>query len=289
MNPSRLNLFMKKFTRERVVPTISASVSCEIFGTTLPRLVLLAVARQQQQRARQPLLARVEELIDQVLLDADVPRQHVRDEAVRQRVLLVQQPRPSAFLSIDAGRVLGVIAVALPMRTGWPARHPSPKKSPGPSIATTASLPVFESTDSFTPPVLDVHDALAAVALREDRLVSPVFHDLFREAGRIEKRLRVEVLCALAVIAVIALICPARGSYQSHHGICVQNSTPGLGPRPYDGTEVNMLGTIAAILLVLWLLGIVTSYTMGGFIHILVVVAIVVVLIRIIQGRRVLP
>ncbi len=50
-----------------------------------------------------------------------------------------------------------------------------------------------------------------------------------------------------------------------------------------------MLGTIAAILLVLWLLGIVTSYTMGGFIHILVVVAIVVVLIRIIQGRRVLP
>src|SRR5439155_13385401 len=48
--------------------------------------------------------------------------------------------------------VLLVSAVALPMRTGWPARHPSPKKSPGPSIATTASLPVLESTDSFTPP-----------------------------------------------------------------------------------------------------------------------------------------
>ena len=38
--------------------------------------------------------------------------------------------------------VLGVIAMALTMRTGWPARHPSPKNSPGPSIATTASLPV---------------------------------------------------------------------------------------------------------------------------------------------------
>ena len=38
--------------------------------------------------------------------------------------------------------VLGVIAMALAMRTGWPARHPSPKNSPGPSIATTASLPV---------------------------------------------------------------------------------------------------------------------------------------------------
>ena len=38
-----------------------------------------------------------------------------------------------------------------PIRTGWPARHPSPKKSPGPSIATTASLPVFDNTDSLTP------------------------------------------------------------------------------------------------------------------------------------------
>jgi hypothetical protein len=47
-----------------------------------------------------------------------------------------------------------------------------------------------------------------------------------------------------------------------------------------------MLWTIFVILLVLWLLGIVTSYTMGGFIHILLVLAIVVVLIRVIQGRR---
>jgi len=47
-----------------------------------------------------------------------------------------------------------------------------------------------------------------------------------------------------------------------------------------------MLWTIALILLVLWLLGLVSSYTMGGFIHILLVVAIIVVLIRLIQGRR---
>ena len=47
-----------------------------------------------------------------------------------------------------------------------------------------------------------------------------------------------------------------------------------------------MLWTIAVILLVLWLLGLVSSYTMGGFIHVLLVIAIVVVLIRIIQGRR---
>jgi len=49
-----------------------------------------------------------------------------------------------------------------------------------------------------------------------------------------------------------------------------------------------MLWTIALVLLVLWGLGLVTSYTMGGFIHVLLVVAVVVVLVRIIQGRRVL-
>ena len=48
-----------------------------------------------------------------------------------------------------------------------------------------------------------------------------------------------------------------------------------------------MLWTIFVILVVLWLLGMVTSYTLGGFIHILLVIAIVVVLIQVIQGRRV--
>ncbi|NTU50107.1 MAG: lmo0937 family membrane protein [Desulfobulbaceae bacterium] len=49
-----------------------------------------------------------------------------------------------------------------------------------------------------------------------------------------------------------------------------------------------MLWTICAVLVVLWLLGIVTSYTMGGLIHILLVIAVIVVLVRIISGRRVL-
>lgn len=50
-----------------------------------------------------------------------------------------------------------------------------------------------------------------------------------------------------------------------------------------------MLWTIAVVLLILWLLGLVTSYTLGGLIHILLVVALVVVLIRVIQGRRPVP
>lgn len=49
-----------------------------------------------------------------------------------------------------------------------------------------------------------------------------------------------------------------------------------------------MLYPIAVVLIVLWLLGLITSYTMGGFIHLLLVIAIVVVLLRVIGGRRVL-
>jgi len=47
-----------------------------------------------------------------------------------------------------------------------------------------------------------------------------------------------------------------------------------------------MLYTIAVVLLILWLLGLVTSYTIGGFIHVLLVIAIVVVLLRVINGRK---
>ncbi len=47
-----------------------------------------------------------------------------------------------------------------------------------------------------------------------------------------------------------------------------------------------MLMTIAALLLVMWLLGLITSYTLGGFIHLLLLLAIISVLVRVIQGRR---
>ena len=72
----------------------------------------------------------------------------------------------------------------------------------------------------------------------------------------------------------------------------VSNDLIGAHPFPNQfrlkNTTTPMLYTIAIILLALWLLGFVSSYTMGGFIHILLVVAIVVVLVRIIQGRKIL-
>ena len=53
-----------------------------------------------------------------------------------------------------------------------------------------------------------------------------------------------------------------------------------------DGQKEIIMTTILVVLLVLWLLGMVTSYTLGGLIHILLVVAIIVVLLRVIQGRN---
>ena len=51
--------------------------------------------------------------------------------------------------------------------------------------------------------------------------------------------------------------------------------------------RIIMLYTLAVILIVLWLLGLVSSYTMGGFIHVLLVIAVVLVLLRVISGRRI--
>jgi hypothetical protein len=64
-----------------------------------------------------------------------------------------------------------------------------------------------------------------------------------------------------------------------------------VGPDPwgFQGENMDLLMTIGIVLLILWLLGLVTSYTLGGFIHILLVLAIIVILIRVIQGRRPIP
>jgi Family of unknown function (DUF5670) len=52
--------------------------------------------------------------------------------------------------------------------------------------------------------------------------------------------------------------------------------------------EAHMLESIALILIILWVLGLVSAYTLGGFIHVLLVIAIIVILVRVIQGQRVL-
>jgi Family of unknown function (DUF5670) len=61
--------------------------------------------------------------------------------------------------------------------------------------------------------------------------------------------------------------------------------TSGIGGA--SRSTINMLYTLAVILVVLWLLGLVSSVTMGGFIHVLLVIAVVVVLLQVISGRRI--
>jgi hypothetical protein len=63
----------------------------------------------------------------------------------------------------------------------------------------------------------------------------------------------------------------------------VHNDTDSAEAKPYDG---YMISTILIVLLILWVLGLATSYTLGGLIHILLVVAIIVVLLRIINGQN---
>ena len=75
-----------------------------------------------------------------------------------------------------------------------------------------------------------------------------------------------------------------RATSPTHESRC--DSYP-AGTRRSTPREEIMLETIAVLLIVLWLLGMVSSYTLGGFIHILLVIALVVIVIRVIQGRRV--
>jgi hypothetical protein len=66
----------------------------------------------------------------------------------------------------------------------------------------------------------------------------------------------------------------------------VRSPTIGHVKQPNKYKEITMLSTVVIVLLVLWALGLVTSYTLGGLIHILLVVAIIAVLLRVIQGRN---
>lgn len=104
-------------------------------------------------------------------------------------------------------------------------------------------------------------------------------------------------LCQSGAVGASLEHLPHRGARRSAPGelgkLSGGNMSHGLGGtlnfnRPLCGEgRAVMLETIAIVLVVLWVLGLVSSYTMGGFIHALLVIAIVVILIRVIQGRRV--
>jgi hypothetical protein len=91
MKPSFLNLFLKKFTRERVVPIISARVSRPHVWDYFLGPVFFAEAGEQQKSARQPFFARIEKLIDQIRLSNLVTLHQVRDKEVRKLMFFVKR------------------------------------------------------------------------------------------------------------------------------------------------------------------------------------------------------
>src|SRR5579863_3406369 len=120
------------------------------FGKHLVKIARCAIAGEQQKSARQPFLAGVEKLVDQVLLHSYVACQHVGDEAVREFVFGVERPNHLVFLNHQYGG--GCNRGRSRYANGLARKASFSKKSPGPRIATTASLPLSFTTVSRTPP-----------------------------------------------------------------------------------------------------------------------------------------
>jgi hypothetical protein len=85
----------------------------------------------------------------------------------------------------------------------------------------------------------------------------------------------------------VGVVCIADQAQTEGGAVCCGLGRAALEPPCRGNRRFKMLWTIAVILAVLWLLGLVSSYTLGGFIHVLLVLAIAVILIQVIQGRRV--
>ncbi len=113
--------------------------------------------------------------------------------------------------------MLGVIAVALPTRTRCPARHPSPKKSPGARTATTASLPSLGEHRELHRALLHLHDTCRGVALREDHLAPSIGHNFRRDTCRVEKRRRIESGLALGLHRAMVARSARRSLFRSGH------------------------------------------------------------------------
>ncbi len=161
-------------------------------GTTCGDWSCAPVARQQQQRARQPLLARVAELIDQVFFDPDLPRQRVRDEPIRHRMLLVQHPL-HCFLGDEQDHA---------RRHRGGAAHPD--RLAGQTALAEEVSGLQHAHDRFSPGLrhhrqfdgarLDVQDTRAGVALLEDGRARCVLRNRLCHSRRIRKRLVTERL-----------------------------------------------------------------------------------------------
>src|ERR1700687_1686176 len=149
-----------------------------------------AVVREQQQSARQPFLAGVEELVYQVLLDSSVSCQHISDEAVGEPVFLVEHANHLVFLDDQHG---GRCNRGRRGHANGPARNaPFPQKIAMSKDRHNGFFARLVSNGELYTASLNVNHTRSTITLRVDLLRSSIFRNSSGHAGRIEKCLGIE-------------------------------------------------------------------------------------------------
>lgn len=156
------------------------------FGEDLHGQARRTIAGKQQQSPRQPLLARVEELVDQIPFDSDVSRQHVRDEPVGELMFRVEDAQHFLFLNDKHGSGsdcdCGRHALGEARKTLFPEKVSRSKQRDN---RLSASIIDYRQLHAA---FLDVHYGQRGIALCENRFVRPEFMNFSSQTDRIEKR-----------------------------------------------------------------------------------------------------
>jgi len=151
------------------------------FGKDLLRLARRAIAREKEESVRQPLLAGVKELVDQVLLDSEVPCQYVGDEAVRKLVFPVEHANHFVFLNDEDGG--GCNGGRSRHANGLAGKAAFPKKITRSKNCHNGFFAGFIDHGKFHAAFVNVHDILCGIALREDGFFSAKLSNLSPQAG----------------------------------------------------------------------------------------------------------
>ena len=189
MKPSFLNLFMKKLTRDPRSDHFRKGLLADFRDHRLG-CHLLAEVRQQQEQAGKPLLARIEQLIDQVRFDADAPAQKMRNEQFGECRFLMDHPDNRRFFQTSDDRIRHGRdrrdALRLPGKTALAEEIVRTKYCDN-------RLPALLGNDGeLRLALLDVEDRIARVALGKDDLPLAVLADTAAVADTGEKRFCIE-------------------------------------------------------------------------------------------------
>jgi len=151
------------------------------FGNHLLRLASRAMPREQRQSARQPFLTGVEELVNQVLLDSYVSRQHISDEAVGELVFRAERANHLGFLNEEHGgrRNCGRSRHA----NGLARRASFPEKIARSKDRHNGFFPGLIDNSKLYTAFLNVNDTLRGITLREDVFVSSKLANLSPQTG----------------------------------------------------------------------------------------------------------